>query len=426
MPLLKKVMAEKTSALRDEVKALIKEHGDEVISEVTIKQAYGGMRGVKALVCDTSLVDPMTGLSVRGRHISELTDKLPEEVFYLLCTGELPDEPALANLQEQLVKRSEVPGYVWDVIRHMHAETHPMVILSAAIMTLQRDSVFTRRFAEGASKTEYWESTLEDALNLLAKLPAIAGGLYRIRFDKGDPISPLKAPDWAGRYAEAFGIDDPDGKFADLIRLYMVLHCDHEGGNVSANTCHTVGSALSDAYLAVSAGLNGLAGPLHGLANQICLRFILKIMERYNGVPTDEELIEYCWEVLKAGRVIPGYGHAVLRATDPRFTAFNEFGQRVCPDDEIFMIVNKMFKLIPDVLKEHGKAANPYPNVDAGSGCLLYHFGITEFSYYTVFFSVSRAMGMLAQLIINRALGTPITRPKSVTTEWIKEQVRKK
>jgi citrate synthase len=203
-----------------------------------------------------------------------------------------------------------------------------------------------------------------------------------------------------------------------------MLHCDHESGNVSANTCHTVGSALSDAYYAVSAGLNGLAGPLHGLANQECLRFVLDVQWRFNGMPTEEQLTDMCWELLNSGKVIPGYGHAVLRVVDPRFTAFHNFGLQHCSDDIPFKLVDMLFRVAPKVLLEHGKAKNPWPNVDAASGALLYHYGITEFSYYTVLFSVSRAMGMLAQLILNRALGTPITRPKSVSTDWIRKTVQ--
>jgi citrate synthase len=288
---------------------------------------------------------------------------------------------------------------------------------------MERESEFRKQYTEGMTKTDYWKPALEDALTLLARLPGVAAGVYRIRFNKGDLISPRKDLDWGANYAHMLGIPDPTGEFANLMRLYLTLHSDHEGGNVSANTCHTVGSALSDPYYAVSAGLNGLAGPLHGLANQECLKFVLAIKDKYGGVPTDEQLKEFAWETLNSGQVIPGYGHAVLRVTDPRFAAFREFGNRACPDDDVFQIVDKMFQLIPDILKEHGKAKNPYPNVDAGSGSLLYHFGLTEFPYYTVLFGVSRAMGMLSQLVINRALGTAITRPKSVQTDWVIAQV---
>ncbi len=407
---------------QQEIRQLIKEYGDKVISEVAVRQAYGGMRGVKGLICDTSLVEPDKGLIIRGIPILDLVDKLPEEIFFLLLTGELPDKDALSALQKGLKDREEVPSYVWDVLNAM-GDSHPMTMFSTAILVMQRDSVFAKQYREGLSKKEYWKPVLEDSLRLIAKLPVVAAYIYRKRFDKGPRIESKSDLDWAGNFAHMLGVDDPNGEFANMMRLYLTLHSDHEGGNVSAHTCHCVGSALSDPFYAVSAGLDGLAGPLHGLANQECLRFVLALKKRYNGVPTKKQLIDFAWETLNSGKVIPGYGHAVLRVTDPRFAAFHNFGLRVCPDDEVFKIVDLLFNTVPDVLKEHGKAKDPYPNVDAGSGSLLYHFGITEFDYYTVLFGVSRALGMLSQLIISRGLGEAIERPKSVGTDWVKKFV---
>ena len=423
MATLKEKLAEIIPKLRDDIKALLKEYGESKISEVTVAQAYGGMRGIKAMVCDTSFVDPDKGLIIRGIPLNDLVDKLPEEIYYLLCTGELPDKDGLKSLQEDLTERSEVPSYVWDVLRAMPKDSHPMVMLDTAILVMEKESVFRKKYDEGLKKEAYWEAILEDSLQLIARLPGVAAGIYRIRFDKGDLIESDSELDWGGNYARMLGLDDPTGEFANLMRLYLVLHCDHESGNVSANTCHTVGSALSDPYYSVSAGLNGLAGPLHGLANQECLKFVLELREKYNGVPSAEQLEKFVWDTLNSGQVMPGYGHAVLRKTDPRFIAFNNFGKRVCPNDDLFRIVDLMYKIVPDILIKHGKAKNPYPNVDAGSGALLYHFGLKEFEYYTVLFGVSRVLGMTAQLIYNRAIGTPITRPKSVVTDWIKQTV---
>ena len=424
MAKLKEKLALKIPQLRDEIKGFVKEHANKVISEVSVAQAYGGMRGVKALVCDTSVVPPDKGLIIRGTPIGELKDQLPEAVFYLLVTGEMPDNEALEDLKMDLKSRSNVPDYVWKTLEAMPKDSHPMVMFSLGILAMEKESVFKKKYNEGMKKTEYWDPTLEDCLNLIAKLPTLAAGIYRMRFNKGPRIEPDPNLDWAGDYARMLGLDDSTGEFANLIRLYMVLHTDHEGGNVSAHTCHCVGSALSDAYYAVSAGLNGLAGPLHGLANQMCLRWAIMVKDKFGGVPTEDQLRQFAWDTLKSGQVIPGYGHAVLRVTDPRFTAFHEFGSRVCADDDLFQIVAKVFKVIPDVLREHGKAKDPWPNVDAASGCLLYHFGLTEFEYYTVLFGVSRALGMCSQLIVSRALGEAIERPKSVTTEWVKQAVK--
>jgi citrate synthase len=425
MSLLHDKLAKLIPPLREEIRGIVKNYGELIIGQVTIGQAYGGMRGVKGLICDTSLVEADKGLIIRGYPILDIQDKYPEEIFWLLVTGELPNEEEFSDLRNDIGARKGVPAYIWSVIKAMPADSHPMAMLDAAIMVLERESKFRAQYDAGMKKEDYWIPMLEDALNIIAWIPELAAGIYRIRYGKGEPILPSPHLDMGADYVTMLGIGDRTGEFANLMRLYLTLHSDHESGNVSANTCHTVGSALSDAFYAVSAGLNGLAGPLHGLANQECLKFILELHEKFGGVPSDEELRKFAWDTLSSGHVIPGYGHAVLRVTDPRFISFREFGLRVCNDDPIFQLVDKVFNIVPGVLLEQGKAKDPWPNVDAGSGSLLYHFGLREFDYYTVLFSVSRALGMLSQLVYNRALGTAITRPKSVTTEWIKAQIAK-
>jgi len=425
MAKLQNALDKKIPVWRKEIRTLIKKHGAKKISDVSIIQAYGGMRGVKGMVCDTSEVPPDKGLMIRGIPAGKLTGKTPEDIFYLLCTGELPNARDRKALTEEFNKRAKVPSYVWKVLEAMPKNSHPMCMLDTAILCMQKESHFVKAYNAGTSKMDFWKPTMEDSLDLLARLPGIAAGVYRMRFNKGKRIAPKKGLTWAENYAHMLGIKDKTGQFADCMRLYLVLHCDHEGGNVSAHACHLVGSALSDPYYSVSAGLNGLAGPLHGLANQECLNWVLQLKKKFRGVPSDEQLTQYAWDTLNSGKVIPGYGHAVLRVTDPRFTAFRAFGMDNFPEDPVMQLVDKVYNIVPGVLKEHGKAKNPWPNVDAGSGALLYHYGMKEFSYYTVLFSVSRAMGMLSQMIINRAMGSPIERPKSVTTKWLKKQVKK-
>jgi citrate synthase len=349
----------------------------------------------------------------------DITHISPEEVFYLLLTGDLPDHGQLSDLQDQLKTHQNVPDYVWKILEAMPENSHPMTMLTVAIQSMQVDSFFASKYDEGIPKTDYWKWTLEDGIRLVAKVTGIAAWIYRHRFNKGDRIAPDNNLDWSGNFAHMLGIEGDD--FKKLMRLYLMLHCDHEGGNVSAFSGLTVASALSSPFLSVAAGLNGLAGPLHGLANQECLKFVLEVRDHFDGAPSQEELKQFCWDRLDNGRVIPGYGHAVLRCPDPRYTAFIEFGKKHIKDDDVFSIVSTLFDVVPPVLQEQGKAKNPWPNVDAASGSLLYYYGLTEFNYYTVLFSISRSMGMIAQMVINRAMGIPITRPKSVTTEWIKQ-----
>ena len=421
MSILLEKLEQKIPNWREDVRTLISDSGSSVISEVSLKQAYGGMRGVKGLVCDTSSVSEDTGLIIRGIPLLDIIEILPEEVLYLLLTGDLPDKNALNELQSNLQEHAVVPDYIWTILRNMPNDSHPMAMFNTAVLAMEKESVFRSYYDKGMNKNDFWKPTLEDGIRLIAKLPALGAGVYRIRFEKGNLINPDQSLDWGANYAHMLGLDNSDNNLKKLMRLYLMLHCDHEGGNASAFTSLTIGSTLSDLYYAVSGGLNALAGPLHGLANQECLKFVLDIRDEFGGAPSKKEIEELCWDRLKNGRVIPGYGHAVLRCPDPRFTAFMNFGKEHIKNDDVFSIVENLFEVVPKVLLKHGKAKNPWPNVDAASGALLYHYGITEFSYYTVLFSISRAMGIISQIVINRALGIPIMRPKSVTTDWLKE-----
>tara|TARA_B100001142_G_scaffold328050_1_gene387174 strand:- start:538 stop:1800 length:1263 start_codon:yes stop_codon:yes gene_type:complete len=420
--MLQEKLAEKIPAWQDDLKQILDQNGDNVISSVTVSQAIKGMRGVKSLICDTSSVSADKGLIIRGHSILDITNILPEEVFYLLLTGDLPNQDQLFDLQNQLNEHRAVPDYVWNVLDAMPENSHPMTMLSIAIQSMRVESIFVEKFNEGTPKKDYWKWVLEDGLRLIGVLPSIAAAIYRKQKQLNERIEPDQNLDWGGNFAHMLEVNEDDD-FKKLMRLYLMLHSDHEGGNVSAFSSLTVASSLSSPFLALGAGLNGLAGPLHGLANQECLKFVLEIRNHFDGNPSKEDLREYCWKRLNNGRVIPGYGHAVLRCPDPRFTAFMDFGKDHIKNDDVFDIVKALFDVVPPVLKEHGKAKNPWPNVDAASGSLLYYYGLKEFNYYTVLFSLSRAMGIISQIIINRALRIPITRPKSVTTDWLKNNI---
>tara|TARA_B100000287_G_scaffold195907_1_gene185026 strand:- start:560 stop:1834 length:1275 start_codon:yes stop_codon:yes gene_type:complete len=424
MSLLKKELQKSIPKVQKEIKSLLKENGDKQISSVTAAQAYSGLRGIKAFVCDTSSVSADKGLIIRGYPLLDIVHILPEEVFFLLLTGRLPDSQELKDLQKQYSENAVVPDYVWSVLSKLPKDTHPMTMFNLGILAMQNESIFRKKYDEGMHKSEFWEYILEDGIQLIAKLPALGAGIYRMRFNKGERLEEDQNLDWSGNFVNLMGMMDQGEEFIKLMRLYFMLHCDHEGGNVSAFASHTVASALSDPFYSVSAGLNGLAGPLHGLANQECLKFVLDIHKHFSGAPTNEEMKEFCWNRLNSGRVIPGYGHAVLRCPDPRFTAFINFGKEHIKNDDVFDIVTSLFDVAPGVLTEQGKAKNPWPNVDAASGSLLYYYGLKEFNFYTVLFSISRTMGMIAQMVWERALGIPITRPKSVTTDWIRENTK--
>lgn len=420
MKLLKEKLAEKIETWKKEIKELSDTYGDKVVSEVTLNQFLGGMRGVKCLLTDTSEVPPESGLIIRGIPIAELTEKKPEEIFYLLLTGEMPDSKELEELSDELRRRKNLPDYVIEVIKAMPEDSHPMTMFSAAILTMQKESIFYKKYSEGVKKSDYWVYTLEDALNIVAKAPALAAAVYRIRFKNAEIIPSHFEDDFTEDFVDSVDLPNPNNEFYELMRLYFVLHCDHEGGNVSALTTATVNSALSDLYYSLSAGLNGLSGPLHGLANQEVIKWIIETNERFGGAPTKEQIEKFAWETLNSGKVIPGYGHAVLRVVDPRFTALIEFGKKYVKNDPIFNTVLNIFEVVPPILSSLKKIKDPWPNVDAASGALLYHYGLREINYYTVPFGVSRILGLSAQAVLNRAFELPIIRPKSLTLNSLK------
>lgn len=431
MSQLKTALARKIEEHRPRTQRLLKEFGHVVIDKVTIEQAIRGARDVRCLVTDISYLDPYEGIRFRGKTIPETFNDLPkppggeyptvEAFWYFLLTGEVPTQEQVDEVIGEWKQRRVVPDYVYDVIRALPKDSHPMVMLSAGVLAMQRESEFAKYYHSGKfNKNQAWEYMYEDASNLVARIPMIAAFIYRYKYKNDVHIAPDKDLDMGANFAHMMGVPKP---YDDVSRMYFILHSDHESGNVSAHTGHLVASALSDAYYAYSAALNGLAGPLHGLANQEVLRWIMDFQKKLGeGVePTPERVREALWETLNAGQVIPGYGHGVLRKTDPRYTAQREFCLKHMPDDPLFKLVSMIYEVAPGVLMEHGKAKNPWPNVDAQSGVIQWHYGVREWDFYTVLFGVGRALGVMANIVWDRALGYPIERPKSVTTAMLEE-----
>ncbi|KAI0709868.1 citrate synthase [Earliella scabrosa] len=434
-PTLKERLAELIPAEIENVKAARAEHGKKSFGPVLVDQLYGGMRGLPALIWDGSVLDAEEGIRFRGKTIPECqaalpkapggSEPLPEGLFWLLLTGEIPTQEQVTALSKDWAARASIPSFVEEILDRCPPTLHPMSQFSLAVTALNHDSAFAKAYQQGISKKEYWQPTYEDAMDLIAKLPNIAGRIFRNVYGGGKLPAIDADKDYSYNLANLLGYADKP-EFVELMRLYITIHSDHEGGNVSAHTGKLVGSALSDPFLAFGASLNGLAGPLHGLANQEVLIWLRKMQSKIGENASDEAVREYVWSTLKGGQVVPGYGHAVLRKTDPRYMAQREFALKHLPDDPMFKLVNQVYNIVPNVLLEAGKAKNPWPNVDAHSGVLLTHYGLDQMNFYTVLFGVSRAFGVAAQLIWDRALGAPLERPKSYSTEAIKKMFKDK
>jgi citrate synthase len=390
MDKLKNKFADKGLAKAAETKEFIKANSEHVLGSYTLDSVFSGMKGMIGLITETSLLDAEEGIRFRGYSIPELSEKLPkapggsqplpEGLFYLMLTGELPSDEDVHDVTNAWARRAIVPKHVFNVIDAFPLNAHPMTQFASAIMALQTESEFASAYRKGINKKDYWDYTYEDTMNLIARLPRVAAYIYRRTYKFGDHIEPNAKLDWAGNFAHMLGYTGED--FKELMRLYMTIHSDHEGGNVSAHTTHLVGSVLSDPYLSLAAAMNGLAGPLHGLANQEVIRWVLELQANLGGgKPSKEQIEEYINKTIAEGKVVPGYGHAVLRKTDPRFTAQMEFAKKHMPTDELVNIVWDVYDVAPSILSNYKKIKNPWPNVDAHSGALLVHYGMKEYDF---------------------------------------------
>ncbi len=429
MSTLKDKLYQKIEEWRPRIQKLLEEHGNVEVDKVTIHQIIGGMRDIKCLITDISYLDPDEGIRYRGHSLHDVLKKLPkpkgaeypyvEACLYLLLTGEIPTEKEAIDIVDEFSKRRILPRYVYDVIDAFPAISHPMAMFSSAILTMSNESFFAKKYEAGIPKQDYWDSMYEDSLNLLAKLPEIASYIYKKLSHKNRKIQSNPHLDFGANFAHMLGLPKP---YDDVSRMQFILHADHESGNVSAHTGHLVASSLSDIYLSVSAMINGLAGPLHGLANQEALKWLLNLMNKMEGkLPSEDEIKQFVWDTLNAGHVIPGFGHAVLRTVDPRYTIQHEFANKHLKDDPIMHYIDMLYKVVPPILIEQGKAKNPWPNVDALSGAIQWHYGVQEYDFYTVLFGIGRAIGTCANIIWDRALYYPLERPKSITTEMIEK-----
>ncbi|KAJ6502617.1 citrate synthase-like protein [Mycena sanguinolenta] len=450
---LKETLQEVIPAKQEQLKKLKAEHAQTVVGDVKVENIIGGMRGIKAMLWEASVLDPNEGIRFHGLSIPDCQKVLPpapggkeiiaESMLWLLLTGQVPTEAQTRQLSRELAEKGDLPRFVEQLIDSFPATLHPMTQLGMGVAALNHDSLFQAAYEKGMKKSEYWTYMLDDCINLIARLPALAARIYRNVYKPGTPLPAInKDLDLVGNYSTMLGFGD-NHNLTEYLRLYIALHGDHEGGNASAHTAHLVGSTLSDPYLAYSAALFALAGPLHGLANQEVLRWQLAMQAEIGNDVSHEQIKEYLWKTLKGGQVVPGYGHGVLRNPDPRFIALQEFcdARPELEESPIVRLVKKTYEVAPGVLKEHGKTKNPYPNVDATSGrsrsfcsmltlnicypgCVLHHYGLREFKYYTVIFGVSRALGALTQLVWSRALGLPIERPKSLSMDALEKLVK--
>ena len=372
---------------------------NEVLFTITRDNLNKGLRGIPVGTCRTSRVDPLEGVSYVGYSVKELADLDPESVVYLMFHKDLPNDEQLAAFKADLAARAGLSDTVIKALLALPDEGHPMEWLISGLVMVGM-----------VSKTGDW---MEDALNLVAKAPQLIATIFRVKNGWGDPIAPAEGKGLIENFVHMMGVPDVDHEaLTRLLRTFYILHMDHGGGNLSTFSGKCVASGHADIFASMAGAMAGLYGPLHGRANQSALNFV-------KTVPSSEpaEVEQFVRDTLASGGLIFGFGHAVLRAEDPRATIQYALGKELCPDDEYFKIALQLRESAVKVLKENPKIANPYPNVDAVSGTLLNAHGLTDTNFYTLLFGLARISGIAAQIVDERLVlrdgkGVPIYRCK--------------
>lgn len=264
---LKKKLREVIPKQVHEFKEVKAKYGDKVVGEVKVSQVLGGMRGIQGLFYETSKLDANKGILLRNHNLFDLCDHLkykksneplPEALIWFLFTGEIPTELETESVIEDIHRRNREIDFdeTEKLLNSLPKNLHPMTQLSMAVLSLQKHSIFAKAYREGIKKTEYWEPYYEDSMNLIAVLPRIASIIYNNVFYDGRKTPKYNSHQtYSENLAHMMGYKSKE--VVNYLSHYLVLHSDHEGGNVSAHTSFLVSSALSDPYLSYSAGLNG-------------------------------------------------------------------------------------------------------------------------------------------------------------------------
>lgn len=380
-----------------DVSKLLKE--DFILTEAHLNS---GLRGIPVGTCRTSAVSPQEGVSYAGYTITDLAPLPCESIVYLLLHKQLPTEAESETLRADLASRAALPESVVSALKALPRDGHPMEWFITGLLLLGMT---------GRTEPTDWR---EDALNVIARSSALVAAIFRIKGGWGEPIAPSSDLTFSENFSKMLGAPGGSELLPEFLRMFYVLHADHGGGNLSTFTGKAVASGHADIYASLAGAMAALYGPLHGRANQECLEFVNKC-----GTADHDKVAGFVRETLAGGGKIFGYGHAVLRAEDPRATIQYAFAQEHFSDDPTVGIALALREVVPPILKENPKIQNPYPNVDAISGSLLNACGLKDPDFYTLLFGWSRVSGIAAQIVDERLVlrggkGVPIYRPKYI------------
>ncbi len=425
-------MERRVPRVRRELSAMLAEHKDAVLGTATLNSLLGGGRGVPLLWEWTTNVTATVGMRVHGRGIRGLTRLSPEDMLGLAYLGEYPTKDESLAIQTELGRRAKAyPEHMWETIRALPRDMHPMRKFSMLLGQLAHESIFGKDYNSGnLNKLDYWKAYFHDSMNLIPWATVTAAAVFVSCYGNADLLEPENfvydgKKGMAANLANLLHISDGDHeKLTAILGLFLILHFSHGGGNASQHTAKLVSSTLTDIFGSVSAGMLALFGPLHGRANSDSLKMIKKFIEKCGGIPNQAQIASFIKDLVKKGQVLSGFGHAVLRVTDTRFLAQIEIGGKYCRDSELYQTAIALYEYAPEALrKEKPNIQNPYPNVDLGSCTLLYDAGIEESDFFVVLFGLSRILGMSTSATMDRAMCLGIERPGARTMSQLHEEL---
>ena len=351
-------------------------------------------------------------LRYRGYPVSQLVGESSFlETAWLLDRGELPSRSDLDGYEEEAARHAALPDGFASVLESFPAGAHPMQKLAAAVVLLGS------YFPEAGEPTDP-ESARSGALHLIAKMPALAAWAYRSGADRTyiDPRPGLGyAADFLNMMFHPGGNASyrPDPPSVEAMEALLILHADH-GQNLSTSAVRLVGSSLANLFSAVSAGVLGLSGPLHGGANQRVIEMLEAILA--DGGDT-RRYLERAKDRSDPFRLM-GFGHRVYRNFDPRSDLIKHHARSLLgeQDDPLLALALRLEQeaLADDFFIQR----RIYPNVDFYSGILYRALGFPS-EQFTVLFALGRLPGWLAQW--REMVGDPqvrIKRPRQIYTGY--------
>ena len=350
-------------------------------------------------------------LKYRGYSIEDLASKATFiEVAFLLIYGNLPSQEELDNFTSSITKHTLVHEDMKQFFEAYPSKAHPMGVLASMVCSL---STF---YPEALDPNRDAASVDVTIHRLLAKLPTLAAWSYKNSI-RHPFMYPKNEFDYCKNFMYMmFAMPTEDYKIdpvvTEAMNTLLILHADHEQ-NCSTSTVRMVGSAQTNLYASISAGISALWGPLHGGANQAVLEMLQKIHE--DGGDVDKWILK-AKDKNDSFRLM-GFGHRVYKNFDPRATiikkACDDILQKLNINDPLLAIAMKLEKFALE--DEYFKARSLYPNVDFYSGIIYRALGIPT-EMFTVMFAIGRLPGWIAQWKEMRENGDPIGRPRQIFT----------